>query len=468
MIDIAKVIVEYWRERNSILVIEETGQIVIYKKGIYVPFLDAKIKNWINAYLNDPLENEAKDEDFLDVKFTTTLLHQVKNRLHSQIAKLNDFDRFEWRVNCLNGLIDLRDGSFRDHINFDETPYKSLIQIPINYDKEALCPIINKFLIEVFGADRIAFIYEILAYLLYRSNKLQKAFIFFGEASSGKTSFIEMIRIFLGPKNIQDISIQKINQRFQMGNLRNKMANIYDDLPIKKIGYIQNFKQIVTNKTLTSELKGIQDLVTWNNFCKQIYTCNNLPEVGENMGDDFWRRIILIHCTNFFDNGTKDFNIVDKITTPEELSGLLNCCVFHFKHLLARKHFVDRFDNIETVKGIWQINISPLKLFLDTNCSLIENEREEVHHFRSQVNAFRKDKNAMPISQNLITRRLKDLGITQTKKGPKGNQKKYYIGIKLNKTIIGDEMDILDRYFEKEENVKKGKILDTFGDEIKF
>jgi len=439
MIDIAKVIVEYWRERNNILVIEETGQIMIYKNGIYVPFLDTQIKNKINAYLDEPLENETKDEEFLDVKFTTTLLHQVKNRLHSNIVKLDQFDRFEWRVNCLNGLIDLRDGSYQSHFEFNNQPYLSLIQIPIYYNKEALCPTINKFLIDVFGADRIAFIYEIIAYLLYRSNKLQKAFIFFGEAASGKTSFIEMIRVFLGIKNIADISIQKINQRFQMANLRNKMGNIYDDLPVKKIGYIQNFKQIVTNKTLTGELKGVQGLVTWNNYCKQIYTCNNLPEIGEMTGDDFWRRIILIHCTNFFDNGTKDFNIVDKITDDGELSGLLNCCIFHYKHLMARKHFVDRFDSIDTVKGIWQINISPLKLFLDTSCSLNENESEEADNFRFQVNAFRKEKNALPISMNLITRRLKDLGI---EKKQKSNGKRYYIGIKITKTII-DKIDLI-------------------------
>ena len=474
MIDIAKVIVEYWRERNSILVIEETGQIVIYKKGIYVPFLDAKIKNWINGYLGELTEQEKNNKNFVDVKFTTTLLHQVKNRLHSQIAKLEDFDRFEWEVNCLNGIIDLRTGSFRPHFEYidDEGETvdvgKRLIQIPINYDKEALCPTINKFLIEVFGADRIAFIYEILAYLLYRSNKLQKSFIFFGEAASGKTSFIEMIRVFLGVKNIQDISIQKINQRFQIANLHNKMANIYDDLPIKKIGYIQNFKQIVTNKTLTGELKGVQGLITWPNFCKQVYTCNNLPEIGENTGDDFWRRIILIHCTNFFDNGTKDFNIVDKITTPEELSGLLNCCVFHYKHLMARKHFVDRFDNIDTVKGIWQININPLKLFLDTNCSLIETEREETHFFRSQVNAFRKEKNAMPISQNLISRKLKDLGITQVKKGSKGNQKKYYKGIKINTVRLDGRINLDKILVGVDSPTLPKEILDTFGDEIKF
>ena len=449
---------------NDIVLIEELERLYIWDNGVFVILKDVTINHRIKMAM-DVLNEGLKDKN--RIKYSVTLRNEVVLHLGHNIINLECFDQHEHVINCKNGLVDLLGFTeFTPHYPHGDH-YLSLIQIPIERNKEALCPIINKFLIDVFGADRIAFIYEILAYLLYRTNKLQKAFIFFGEAASGKTSFIEMVRIFLGDKNIQDISIQKINQRFQMGNLRNKMANIYDDLPIKKIGYIQNFKQIVTNKTLTSELKGIQDLVTWSNFCKQIYTCNTLPEIGENTGDDFWRRIILIHCTNFFDNGTKDFDIVDKITTPEELSGLLNCCIFHYKHLMARKHFVDRFDNIDTVKGIWQININPLKLFLDTNCSLIENGREEVHHFRSQVNAFRKDKNAMPISQNLITRRLKDLGITQTKKGPKGNQKKYYIGIKLNKTIIGDEMDILDRYFEKEENVKK-KILDTFGREIEF
>ena len=164
MLDIAKVITDYWRERYNIVVIEETNKIYIYRKGVFVPFTDAKIKQWINAYLDEPLLSEEKNKDFLDVKFTTTLFHQVRNRLFSNLSNLNDFDKFEWRVNCLNGLIDLRDGSFIPHFKFDEQPYKSFIQIPITYDKEAQCPVINKFLIEVFGADRIAFIYEILNY----------------------------------------------------------------------------------------------------------------------------------------------------------------------------------------------------------------------------------------------------------------------------------------------------------------
>jgi len=411
----------------------ETGKFYFYKKGVYIPYTDPMIKTNMKVWIDETNDDNINNPEWKIVKFSTQLFHQVKNHLHANMKQLDEFDIYDWRVNCLNGFVDLRDGTFSDHWDFDQNPYLSFIQIPVYYDPEAKCLHILQFIIDVFGIDRFPFIYEIIGYLLYQSNKFQKAFIFFGEASSGKTTFIELIRYFLGDKNIQDISIQKINQRFQMGNIRNKLANIYDDLPVKKLSYIQNFKQIVTNKTLTAELKGVQDLVTWRNFCKQIYTCNTLPEVAENTGDDFWRRIILVHCTNYFDNGTKDFDISSKITGHKEMSGLLNMVIHHFKDLYERRHFREEYDNIETVKGIWQININPLKLFLDTNCVLNENEREEADYFRTQVNAFRAERNALPITMNLITRRLKGLGIVKKRQK---NKNYYYIGIKITKTII--------------------------------
>jgi putative DNA primase/helicase len=454
MLDTAKIIVDFWRKHNLHVVVEETGEILIYRNGIYIPFTDTQIKNQIIEYLEEPTEIEAIDKEFLDIKFSTSLFNQVKNRLHYHILKLKDFDKWPWRVQCLNGWVDLRSGYFTEYVEFNENPYPSRIQIPIMYDKDAKCKEINKFIVSVFGVERLSFIYEIISYLLYRSNKFQKAFIFFGEASSGKTTFIEMIRKFLGENNIQDISIQKINKQYQMAQLKDKLANIYDDLPIKKLNYIMNFKQVVTNKTLTGELKFVQKLVTWNNFCKQLYTCNVLPEVGDDTGDDFWRRIILIHCTNHFDNGTKDFDIGDKISTREEFSGLLNLCISNFRALHGRGNFLEKFDNIDTVKGIWQINVNPMKLFLEECClvSYQEEDFEEADFFRAQLNAFRKSKNAEPISMNMITRRLKDLGV---EKKQKGNGKRYYIGIKIVEKISG--VVNMDRIL-----VGKEVILDDF------
>ena len=89
MKDVAKVIVDYWKERNDIVAIEEINKIYIYRGGLYIPLTDAKRKYWINAYLDEPTEQEEKDQDFLDVKFTTALLHQVKNRLFSVLISLD-------------------------------------------------------------------------------------------------------------------------------------------------------------------------------------------------------------------------------------------------------------------------------------------------------------------------------------------------------------------------------------------
>ena len=439
MLDIAKEITDYWKEHINIVVVIETSNFYFYKNGIYIPYTDTMIKVNMKVWIDETNEENAGDKEWKNISFSTTLFNQVKNHLHSNMRSLDEFDVYDWRVNCTNGYIDLRDGTFTPHWKFNENPYLSFIQIPVNYNEEAKCPNILRFIIDVFGIDRFPFIYEIIGYMLYKSVKFHKSFIFFGEASSGKTTFIELVRTFLGYNNIQDKSIQRINERFQMGTLRNKLANIYDDLSVKKLKYIQNFKQITTNKTLTSEIKGIQEPITWKNFCKQIYTCNKLPEVNENMDTDFWRRIILIHCTNFFDNGNKDFDIGEKITTGEEKSGLLNMVIHHFKDLYKRKHFDPRWDNIETVKGIWQININPMKLFLDECCIITNNEDdyEEADNFRAQLNAFRKTKNAEGVSMNMITRRLKDMGIVKKQKGD-GNR--YYIGIRITLSFI-DKID---------------------------
>ena len=68
---------------------------------------------------------------------------------------------------------------------------------------------------------------------------------------------------------------------------------------------------------------------------------------------------------------------------------------------------------------------------------------------------------------NMITRRLKDLGI---EKKQKSNGKRYYIGIKINKEeIILDGRINLDKILVGvDKPTPPKKILDTFGEEIKF
>ena len=295
--------------KDDIVILDETDTIYIYDKGVYIIYTDSKLKARINLILSGYGEK---------ITYSYSLFNQVKLYLHWKIVSYNDFDAVPEFVNCKNGILNISTGFFKPHEKWQHY-YLSFIQIPVKYKEKEACPKIHKFIIDVFGADRLDLIYQLISYTLYKSNKFHKSFILFGAASSGKTTFIEMLRVFLGYKNTTDISIQDINKQFQMANLRGKLADIYDELPLKKIGYMNNFKQVVTNNSLTGEIKNVQGSKTWKNFCKLIFTCNRLPDVSIDKGDDFWRRIMLIHCTEFFDNGTKDYDIGTKISTKKEL-----------------------------------------------------------------------------------------------------------------------------------------------------
>jgi putative DNA primase/helicase len=59
------------------------------------------------------------------------------------------------------------------------------------------------------------------------------------------------------------------------------------------------------------------------NRAKIICVANQPPEVPEDTRA-FWRRLVIIEFPYFFVGDKKDPYILDKITTPQELSGLLN------------------------------------------------------------------------------------------------------------------------------------------------
>jgi len=419
----------------------------IYDNGVFKPFLETKLKQLIKNFLDDPVDFNEETQ-----RYSQSLLTQVKNHLHKNLIKLEEFDKEDYRLCCKNGIIDLERGSFMPHWKHDENPPYFFIQIPVEYDPDATCPNILKFITQLVGKERFPLIYEIIGYILYKSIKLQKAFIFFGEPGCGKTTFFDMLKEFIGWSNWTDVNIHTLSQKYELENLRNKMANISDELPLKKLNYIANFKQATTNKILTGAMKYVQGSISWYNICKQLFSCNKLPEVDKETGQDFWRRIILIHCTNVIKKEDRDINILDKITTHKEFSGLLNKCIFHFQKLIKRGKFDDRYDDIDKIEGIWQINVNPIKLFLDECCIITNKEEdyEEKSYFRAQVNAFRKARNAEPISLNMISRKLKDLIISTD--AQKADGKRYYIGIKIEKTII-DKIDSI---------ILGGKILDEF------
>jgi len=90
---------------------------------------------------------------------------------------------------------------------------------------------------------------------------------------------------------------------------------------------------------LTAEKK-FRDEFNFVNYANMIFSANEVPSTYDD-SDAFYRRWIIENFPNKFEGTARDLKIIDKLTTPEELSGLLNLVLQALGELLARGHFIN-------------------------------------------------------------------------------------------------------------------------------
>ncbi|KKN22305.1 hypothetical protein LCGC14_0916700, partial [marine sediment metagenome] len=102
------------------------------------------------------------------------------------------------------------------------------------------------------------------------------------------------------------------------------------------------------------------------------------------------------------------------------------------------KNFPEVWQDIEFVKNHWNMDINPVKLFVDDNCEIGEESYElDKGLLLTELNKYREKKQVKPIKQNSLTRSLNKLDMRigrpikvnkQTKsivKFPSGDKYKY-------------------------------------------
>ena len=67
----------------------------------------------------------------------------------------------------------------------------------------------------------------------------------YGEGQNGKSTFINLIKKFLGEKNVSNVPIQKLERdKFAVASLHGKLANLHSDLPKTALREASVFKQL--------------------------------------------------------------------------------------------------------------------------------------------------------------------------------------------------------------------------------
>jgi len=213
-----------------------------------------------------------------------------------------------------------------------------LNKIPVNYTIDAGCPKIKEFISEIVPESDILLTQEMFGYCLYRDYSLDKAFLLIGEGSNGKSTLLNLLTKFLGKENVSSISLQDLDtNRFAIAELHGKLANIYADLPDLALNHTGKFKMLTGGDIISAERK-FKGHFTFVNYAKLIFSCNKVPESRDDT-TAFYRRWCIINFPNKFEGENRNPNILEEISTEEELSGLLNWALEGLHRLLKNKQF---------------------------------------------------------------------------------------------------------------------------------
>ena len=322
------------------------------RDGIYSPEGRTYIKEYCRKILGEIYTGQFVNEVIIKIE-ADTLIQQ------DEFFKNN----YVWEIPVENGILNIKTKKI---IPF--TPHKIFFnKLPIIYNPSKKCPKIEEHFKTVLkDTDDAKVMFELIGYCLLKDSKFEKAFMFSGYGRNGKTKTMELIKRFLGVSNCSALGLTQLNDNsFEVSELFGKMVNLAGDLSYHDLKETGILKQLIGRDLLSAKRK-FKNTIPFVSYAKLIFACNELPKIYD-LTDGFWTKWVLLEFPYKFitkeemsrlpekdraDKKIMNTEIIKEITTPGELSGLLNEALEHLKVILKQKDF-SYSKGTEEVKNMW-------------------------------------------------------------------------------------------------------------------
>lgn len=331
---------------------DKAQEMYIYSEGIYIPEGECKIKNQIREIMEENYNEWLSNQVLAKIKTDTTIAPE---------ALFKESSAYE--VPVLNGILDLKTLDLKEF-----NPSKIFFsKLPVKYDIEKTCPMIDKFLTDVLASpeDKDVF-YELGGFGLVKDYFLEKACMFVGNGRNGKTKSIELLKKLVGTRNTASVPLSAMTSDSPfVHKLFGRFFNLAGDISSKDLKETGMFKQLTGRDEISANRK-YKQVIEFHNYAKLVFACNELPRVYD-YSDGFWERWVLLEFPYHFveesvynelegeeklKSKIKDPMIIEKITTSDEMSGFLNMCLLGLNRILKEKKFSYTKGTME-VKNRW-------------------------------------------------------------------------------------------------------------------
>lgn len=333
-----------------------------HENGIYVENAVPLIKEVLQQMFPDKLRLRHVNEMIAYVQRSTYVDREAFN--HS----------IEW-IACKNCMVNLLSGETQEF----SPDFMCTTRIPVWYDygygsgqiadffrlAEGRRGRIINFLNEIMGPDDVEILLDFLAYCLWREYKFNFWLLLHGAGFNGKSILLSLIEAFLGKNNVSGETLDRLlHERFAVVQLYHKLANVDADISADVV--FDNtgiLKKLTGNDEHTGEYKYKRPF-KFVNHAKLIFSCNKIPET-EDQTDAFFRRLIIINLMTQFFGDKEDFDLIQKLTTDEELTLLLHEILPRVPKILKEGLRKTTNESIEANYDKYTMGANPVKAFYE-------------------------------------------------------------------------------------------------------
>lgn len=335
------------------------GQLYIYKDGVF----NVTGREFIRQECRARLQDEGR------INRVNEVIAHIEDMTHIKPDELNTSSQL---INLQNGMLDWQTKELLPH----DPEYRSTMRIPVRYDPDVEWREVAAFLSSTLPGDCMDLALELFGYVLIPDMRFHKAFMLTGGGSNGKSTFLDLLEAFVGSENICEIPIQELcENRFKRAELHGKLVNLFADLDARALYSTTYFKTVVSGDAIDAERKHC-DPFNFRPFARLIFSANEVPLSKNDNSFAYFRRWCIIPFQKRFTGDDADKKMREKITTPAELSGLLNWALKGLDRLWKQQDFSQPETVKEALKDYQKANDS-VAAFIDDQCEIVKDAEIE-------------------------------------------------------------------------------------------
>ncbi|ATQ55954.1 hypothetical protein PYTT13_09085 [Paracoccus yeei] len=351
---------------------------------------------------------------------TTSIANVLGDMIHVENHKFNAAPK--GTVSCRNGELSCTQGMW--FLNNHKREHYRTSQIPVSYDYSAPEPVQTlKYLRECFRDDddaeqKVEMLFALAGYALMDHADHAKFLILRGNGRNGKSVWMHILESLVGEENTANVQPSEFNNRFQLGELDNKLLNIVDDLPKKALLPDGVIKAIVSGGKITGEHK-LRDPFSVSFRCFLTIGANyDLPTVDDSTA--MMERAVIIEWNRTFRADERDDTLRHRLVA-EELPGILKRALDAYGRALLNGF--PHVPSSDRAKEKWLGRINPVRRFVDQEYEHVPGAKMPFKHLWDAFQHWEREERSKPIGRTRFAESLASIpGVEKRNSAPDANQ----------------------------------------------